>query len=182
VNQLEELGKSDAPSILRKSLRVKGLSEGFSHISEIVTKCLLGVTVPESPNHRVFLVRQALGTIRRPLAQDRFAELLTLAAQRLGLVAKYYGSTVSDIEAENRTVTLDDARVVAAVDPLRRGEAWLAFGQGTNGQSVLDLDPTRDRRLTDEELDRAERLVAAKDRAAQLVPKRAAGGKKRGRS
>lgn len=138
--------------------------------------------MPETPGERVFLVRQALGTLRRPCPMEPFAKQLTLAAQRLGLGLRYHPSTISDIEAGNRAVTLDDARVVASVDPLRRGEAWVAFGlqYPQAGGSVLNLDPTRDRRATDEELDRAEQLVAAKDQAARLAPKRA-GGKGRGK-
>lgn len=82
----------------------------------------------ESPKDRAFLVRQAMGSVRKPLPMGDFARELTHAAQRLGLGVKYYASTISDIEAGNRSITLDDVRVFAAVDPFKRGEPWLAFG------------------------------------------------------
>jgi hypothetical protein len=43
----------------------------------------------------------------------------------------------------------------------------------------LDLDPTRDRRATDDELARARRLVAAKTESKRLLKRKAAGRRKR---
>lgn len=82
----------------------------------------------ESPKDRAFLVRLALGSMRKPMPMGAFAVVLTRAAQKIGLGGRYYPSTISDIEAGERKITLEDVQVFAAVDPLRRGESWMAFG------------------------------------------------------
>jgi transcriptional regulator with XRE-family HTH domain len=67
--------------------------------------------------------------------------------------------------------------------------SWLRYGEGekldvkapARSGSALNLDPSRDRRATDEELDRAERIVAAKAESKRLLTKQA-GAKGKGRS
>jgi hypothetical protein len=120
-------------------------------------------------------VREAL-----EMTQPAFAVHLNAAAKRLGLDVVYDALGVSQRETGRRSLDIEDYTIVSAVDPMGRGTGWLAYGTPTRAanHSVLDLDPTRDRLVTDEELDRAERLVAAKDQAKRLVLKRAGGKKK----
>lgn len=134
MSHLEKLGNSDAGNVVLK-IRTR------NPISDFVTKCLLGVTVPESPNDRVFLVRKALGSFKHPKPMKEFAGMLTAKAQQLGLGLRYHPSTVSDIEAGNRAITLDDAIVVAALDPAERGIEWLAFGEEQEVQSAVISAP-----------------------------------------
>jgi hypothetical protein len=77
-----------------------------------------------SVGERVYEVREALGTRRKPLSQDAFAALLTAQGGRT-----YYGSEFSLIERGAKALTLDDVAVIAAVDPQHRGKLWLAWGE-----------------------------------------------------
>ena len=88
-----------------------------------------GQTVGE----RVYLIREALGTRRDPMPLDRFAELIR---DRTGFI--YDKSTLSRMETGERKVSLEDVEVLAVVDPLERGRAWLAFGdQGESDQGAI---------------------------------------------
>lgn len=77
--------------------------------------------LPGDRAKRVKAIRTALG-----LNQPAFAELLNDAARKAGLPAIYHNTKVSKMEIEGRKVSLDDAIVVAAVDPEQRGVYWLA--------------------------------------------------------
>lgn len=76
---------------------------------------------------RVFDVRKALGTRRRPMSQAAFARLLTAQGGRT-----YYGSEFTLIETNEKRLMLDDIVAIAAVDPGRRGKLWLAWGETTD--------------------------------------------------
>lgn len=73
---------------------------------------------------RARLIREATG-----LQQAPFAQLLSTAAARIGVVERYIASKVSKIETESRTMTLDDVTVLASVDPERRGKLWLGWDE-----------------------------------------------------
>lgn len=82
---------------------------------------------------RVYEIREALGTRRRPLSQDAFAALLTKQGGRT-----YYGSEFSLIEKNEKRLTLDDVAAIAALDPERRGKYWLAWGSDAD-ETMLPL-------------------------------------------
>jgi hypothetical protein len=88
-----------------------------------------------SVGERVYEVREALGTRRKPLSQDAFAALLTAQGGRT-----YYGSEFSLIERDAKALTLDDVAVIAAVDPHHRGKLWLAWGEATDS-TLQQADP-----------------------------------------
>ncbi len=73
---------------------------------------------------RVREIREALDQ-----KQPKFAQTLTAAAKRLGIDATYDNTQVSKMEVGRREVTLNDAAVIASVDPSKRGKAWLAWGE-----------------------------------------------------
>lgn len=77
----------------------------------------------EARGDRVKAIREELGLI-----QEKFAAVLNDAARGLRLPAIYHTSKVSKMETGNRGVSLDDAYVVAAVDPQHRGVEWITFG------------------------------------------------------
>lgn len=86
--------------------------------------------------NRIFLVRLALGDGRRkPLAMSRLAELLNKRPER---AKKYSSSKLSLLETNKQRADLDDIAVIAAVDPLQRGKAWLA------GWTQADVPPVRE--------------------------------------
>jgi len=84
-----------------------------------------GQTVGE----RIYLIREALGTRRDPMPLEEFARLIVT---RTG--ASYDKSILSRMETGDRKVTLEDIEALAAVDPLKRGRSWLAFGEGEGWQ------------------------------------------------
>jgi hypothetical protein len=112
---------------------------------------------------------------RETVSQARMAELVAVVMN--APLAQAQWSLYERDESEPPLVVIRATAQISGLD-----ESYIAFGRATapNG-SVLDLDPTRDRRITDEELDRAERLVAARDQAKRLATKRAGGGKGKGR-
>jgi hypothetical protein len=79
----------------------------------------------ESVGDRIFLVRAALGSsVRTPLALDRFAELLNAACGE----RRYDNSKLSLLERGKRKPTLEDVRLIASLDPQKRGRDWLGHG------------------------------------------------------
>jgi transcriptional regulator with XRE-family HTH domain len=77
----------------------------------------------ESRGDRVRLVREALG-----LQQTEFTERLNQMAEALGIESRYDFTKVSKMEVGTRKVSLDDAIVLAELDPKRRGVRWMATG------------------------------------------------------
>lgn len=91
----------------------------------------------ETVGARIFQVRQALGVDpRKPLSVRAFAAVLTEAAgARLGGDRRYDGSTISRWERGLVTPSLDDLAVIASIDPIQRGKAWLAWGEDDSARS-----------------------------------------------
>jgi hypothetical protein len=131
----------------------------------------------ETVHDRVFMIRQALGENRRkPMSQKAFADLLNEKAEAMEKECRFEETMIGRIETK-RVPTTEEADVIAAVDPLDRGRAWLAWGE-TRG--IVLPDPAKDRKLTMEEIQRAARQVE-RDNAAQAQKVRAT-ARKRGRS
>jgi transcriptional regulator with XRE-family HTH domain len=84
---------------------------------------------------RVRQIREARGE-----KQPEFATALNAAAVRLGITARYDGTTVSKLETGMRRATLEDIELIAAIDPGDRGRDWLGWG------GVPRADPSRFRR------------------------------------
>jgi hypothetical protein len=75
-----------------------------------------------TPGQRVYLIRLAHGDgVKNPMP---LAEFVALVKKRRG--ARYDASAISRMENGTRKVTLEDIDVLAPMDPLRRGKAWLA--------------------------------------------------------
>jgi hypothetical protein len=138
---------------------------------------------PQTVRERVYEIRKALGPDRRtPLSQGEFAKRANAVAARHGLKSTYDASFISKIESGIRAVSIEEVPVFAALDPLKRGEMWLAWGINI-AAPILDLDPSQDHRLTDEELERAEKKVAEKAQPSRRPRVRKTAGKKgRGRA
>lgn len=79
----------------------------------------------DTPAKRAYLVRLACGDgFKTPETMAAFAVRLT--RQKRGA---WDSAKVSRVESGDRKLTLDDVETYAAVDPLKRGNAWLAFGE-----------------------------------------------------
>lgn len=88
---------------------------------------------------RLFAVRAALGEgVRKPLSLRAFAELLT---EQAGDGRRYHASQLSGWETGAGVPTVDDFAVIAAVDPERRGPAWLAWGIEPAPAAPLNTNP-----------------------------------------
>lgn len=90
---------------------------------------------------RMYLVRLALGDgVRTAMPQRQFAELL---AERGG---NYDAPKVSRQETDQQPLTLEEVELIASVDPLSRGPAWLAFGEEDPPKSkgVIPLEPPQE--------------------------------------
>jgi hypothetical protein len=123
--------------------------------------------VSETPGARLYRIRLACGDgTRKPEPLDAFAERVRQATG-----AVYDPSTVSLLERMKQKWRLDDVRAFAAVDPLGRGEVWLS---ALDAEPVIEtLDPTKDRKLTMQEIQRA-RLQAERERAAAALQQKPA--------
>ncbi len=84
----------------------------------------------ETVGDRVREIRAARGE-----KQPKFAQTLTAAAKRLGINETYDNTMVSKMEVGRRDVGLNDAAVIASVDPLERGRTWLAWGEHAEAQT-----------------------------------------------
>lgn len=62
------------------------------------------------------------------LTQTAFATQMNFTAGRLGFPATYDAPKVARMETDKRGVSLEDALVLAELDPLQRGVHWLARG------------------------------------------------------
>lgn len=93
----------------------------------------------EGVGERIFLVRAACGDgPKHPMSMKEFAELLT---SRSPTGRRYYDSTISLMENGQQRVTIDDVEVIAGVDPLHRGRAWLAWNDLPPGGASLPTCP-----------------------------------------
>lgn len=128
-----------------------------------VSRGTLGI-MAETSGDRLFKVRLACGD------GARTPESLRAFSDRVFAVTKvrYDPMTLSLLERMKQGWKLEDARTLAMVDPLKRGAGWLsALDQDeNNGQHHIELpDPTKDRKLTDEEIARAQRTAELERRA-----------------
>lgn len=80
---------------------------------------------------RVRMIREARGE-----KQPEFAAAMNGAAKALGVDERYDNTKVSKMEIGGRAVSLDDVRVIASLDPEKRGLLWLAWGDAVAHQSV----------------------------------------------
>ena len=122
---------------------------------------------------------------REKAARERRDITQRTVAQAVGLTS----AAISKYEAGDTIPSDDILGKIAAFYGVR--PSWLRYGEGpkyvgkppeTPG-SVLDLDPTRDHRLTEEEAARAEAQVSEKARASRPGRVQKAGnGKGKGRS
>lgn len=81
---------------------------------------------------RILLIRQALGSVRDPLALEKLSKLVR--DQTGHFIDK---SELSRMERGKQGVSLADIDALARVDPLKRGKTWLAWGDepGDGGAS-----------------------------------------------
>lgn len=83
----------------------------------------------DSAGYRVYLVRRALGPDpRHEMPQRQFADVLNAKAKELKKGSRFDSSIVTRLEKNERRLQLDEVEVIAAVDPLGRSRAWLAWG------------------------------------------------------
>lgn len=74
---------------------------------------------------RIYQIRLALGDgAGKPLSMREFARLVTQHSGR-----HYGNTTISRLETRQQIPSLADVVAIAQVDPLKRGRAWLAFGE-----------------------------------------------------
>lgn len=117
----------------------------------------MALNEPASAGHRLYLVRLALGDgVRKPESMKAFAERVERTTG-----VHYDPATISLLETGGQKWKLEDARTLAAVDPMGRGAVWLsALGL----QADEGFDPEKDRKLTVEEEERAVRRAATASR------------------
>ena len=84
----------------------------------------LETAVAETPGIRLYLIRLACGDGVRHA--ERAEEFLERVRKKTG--QEIHPSVLSRLEGGRRRLQLDEAEAFAAVDPLKRGPAWLAFG------------------------------------------------------
>lgn len=114
---------------------------------------------------RVFALRQALGSVRRPLSMGDMAALLT---KKLKRSPPFSASTIQRWETGIHEPDIETLRVLAEL----AGVSFESFVLGDKAKPLDGyIDPAKDRRLTDEEIARARAQVAARD-AAKVPAKR----------
>jgi hypothetical protein len=95
----------------------------------------------ETVGERIYKVRLSLGDgIRSPYPMRAFADLINSN----GSGRRFELATISLLERNKQRASLDDIEAIAAVDPLKRGRSWLAFGiagnDGAADTSLLSAD------------------------------------------
>lgn len=95
----------------------------------------------ETPGDRVYQVRRALGPdSRHEMSQRAFADLLNATAKKARLDLNFTDSTITRLETGERRLQLEEAELIAMIDPLERGKIWLAFGP------IADDEPAKRRK------------------------------------
>lgn len=124
----------------------------------------------DTPAKRVYAIRLARGDgWKVPEPMDAFAEAMTAVGRTRRPELRYDSSKVSRIESGDRKVSIEDAEVLATVDPLKRGAAWVAFGEAggqAGDQSPIFVPPpelTGHRVLPDPDAPRATETETAPD-------------------
>lgn len=91
----------------------------------------------QTVGQRVYEVRRALGPdTRHEMSQRAFAELLNATAKKQGMNLTFTDSTITRIEKGERRLQLDEAELMALVDPMERGKVWIAFGPAVDDEPV----------------------------------------------
>lgn len=135
------------------------------------------LAVGESVADRLALIRQAIGTIAKPISLEALGE-------RVGF-DKYKMSRIASGAQEMKK---SDAVALASQDPLRRGPSWLMFGANDEDQGgqpavtepPIDFPPTIRREIA-KKVSRLEADEVSKRRVEKAL-KRKPGGKGRDRS
>jgi len=92
---------------------------------------------------RVYEIRSALGPdSRHEMPQREFAALVNQTAKRLKKDVSWTDSTVVRVEKNERRLQLEEAEVIATLDPQKRGAPWVAFGVVTAEADVMP-DPAQ---------------------------------------
>lgn len=91
-----------------------------------------------SLSDRLFAVRSALGTTRKPLP---FQALATLVEQHTGERVSW--ESLRRYEADGREPPLWIIRALAEIDPLERGAPWLAWGFDVASPPAARAKPAR---------------------------------------
>lgn len=94
--------------------------------------------VAETVADRLALIRQAIGTIAKPISLEALGELVGFDKHKMSRIA-----------SESQEMKKSDAEALASVDPLKRGPAWLMFGdegdQGGEGDQGAVAGPPKPR-------------------------------------
>jgi hypothetical protein len=127
----------------------------------------------ETAGKRLYQIRLALGDgSRSPEAMAAFADRVERLTGR-----RYDPSTISLLERDKQGWRIVDIRAFASVDPLKRGAAWLSALDQEPPEIELP-DPTKDRKLSTQEAQRAVRAAELERREQSRSPAK----KKRKRS
>ena len=112
----------------------------------------------DTPAKRAYLIRLACGDgFKSPEPMAAFAVRLT--RQKRGA---WDSGKVSRVESGDRKLTLDDVDTYAAVDPLKRGKSWLAFGETAAPAQLPDLEPQISGVLSEEQKEASRQRRAAR--------------------
>lgn len=136
-----------------------------------------------TPGSRLFEIRLAYGDgVRTPEPLKAFSARVTRVTGEL-----YHAATLSLLERMEQGWKLDDFNALAKLDKKQRGAPWLAFGIVVPDATELDVselevpDPRKDRKLTMQEIARAERQAELERSAQQQQARGGRGPKKRPR-
>lgn len=69
-----------------------------------------------------------------------FARLLNESAERLGLEPAWHPTRLSKVRNGTQDLSVEDATVIAYVDPQQRGWTWISFGVAAgDGENPYDV-------------------------------------------
>ena len=121
----------------------------------------------ESVGERIALIRVAIGgSVRDQISQDQLGELVGWDKYK-----------VSRVERGAQPLSREDAIALANVDPLRRGPAWVMFGDPPQqgGRGAVDIKPKPTPKPTET---RGSVQLTPKDFVASVDPKKKAAKKR----
>jgi hypothetical protein len=129
---------------------------------------------PDSPGKRLYLIRLALGDgMRRPEPMAAF-----VARVREATGESYDTGAVSLLERDLQGWRLKDMNAFAAVDPLKRGGAWLGFGVLPLTAKVAESSPDYQATAVDFAAARAQVVEEERRQAARKPAKRRGRGRR----